>query len=54
MKTKLEELIKRCIENGAPLNGCEGCACNEKECLICLIEEYNDICEENECIEWSE
>lgn len=54
MKTKLEVLINKCIENEAPYNGCDGCKCDKKECLISLIEEYNDICDKDDCIEWSE
>lgn len=54
MNTKLEMIIKKCIGNGAPSDGCAGCSCDEKECLLNILEEYNNQCDEEEIISYEE
>lgn len=50
MITKLEELIESCREE-APKKDCRLCNCTKRECIICLIDEYNLTCDEADMIE---
>lgn len=50
MRTKLDNLIENCIKNGGAFNGCDGCQCDERECLISLLSEHNENCSEDEVI----
>ena len=40
--TKIEKVIERCKES-APNNSCSECACDERECLLYLLEAYNSL-----------
>lgn len=47
MKSKLDFLMKDCAKN-APNGECKQCNCDEKECILNLIETYNIYCDESE------
>lgn len=47
MDTKLKELINRCKSN-SPTGDCEGCCCNERQCLDALLDEFTERRYENE------
>ena len=52
MITKIMEIIKEC-ESEAPKQSCKECVCNQRECLMCLIQAYNEKYIDNE-IEYEE
>lgn len=41
LDTKLERVIEKCKET-APSNSCLECLCDERECLLYLLEIYNE------------
>lgn len=47
VKSKLDFLMKDCAKN-APNGECKQCNCDEKECILNLIETYNIYCDESE------
>jgi hypothetical protein len=42
MITKIMEIIKEC-ESEAPQQSCKECVCSKKECLMCLLQTYNEM-----------
>lgn len=48
MLTKFEGIIKLC-QSEVPIS-CNKCACDERECLVSILNKFNETCEEEEMI----
>jgi len=52
MNSKLEDLMRQCAKDGAPSDSCTFCTCSKRACLLNLLEQYNDDCDETEIINY--